>query len=95
MDLSSPTELALRFGFVFEDLYAQEGLARLDQVFLGHLQESNAPLHTRLLTARTHPEVLALKQQSELIIELAPHVEDFVGELFGISPEILSLAAQA
>ena len=80
MELSSPEELALHFGFVFEDLYAQQGLARLDQVFLDDLRESNAALHTRLLTARTHPEVLALKQRSELIIELAPHVEDFVGE---------------
>ena len=84
----------LRFGFAFEDLYAQEGLARLDRVFVERLRTSQAPLHDRLLTARTHLDVLSLKQQSELIIELAPHVEDFVGELFGISPEIAALQAQ-
>jgi hypothetical protein len=84
----------LRFGFAFEDLYAQEGLARLDQVFVEQLRHSHAPLHDRLLTARTHLDVLSLKQQSELIIELAPHVEDFLGELFGISPEIGALQAQ-
>jgi NADPH-dependent glutamate synthase beta subunit-like oxidoreductase/NAD(P)H-flavin reductase len=84
----------LHFGFVFEDLYAQDGLARLDRVFLDRLQASHAPLHTRLFTARTNPQVLTLKQHSELIIELAPYVEDFVGELFGISQEIQALQAQ-
>ena len=78
-------QLDLRFGLSFEDLYRQEGLARLDQTFLEQLQSANLSLSQRLADARSNPNALARKQQSDLIIELAPHVEDFIGELFGIS----------
>ena len=40
------------------------------------------------------PDALARKQQSDLIVELAPHVEDFIGELFGISADLRALQAK-
>ena len=87
-------QLTLRFGFSFEDLYRREGLVRLDAVFLEQLRASNGDLHTSLIEARLNPEALAAKKQSDLIIEVAPHLEDFVGELFRIESAVKSLQAR-
>src|ERR1700722_20595750 len=86
-------QIELGFGLRFEDLYAREGLLRLDRAFLDQLRATdpgvNAQLvHARADNARTH------KEQSELIIALAPHVEDFLGELFGIANEVHALQAR-
>ncbi|MEP6534771.1 MAG: pyridine nucleotide-disulfide oxidoreductase [Bryobacteraceae bacterium] len=87
-------QLTLRFDFAFEDLYQREGLVRLDTVFLEHLQAANCDLRARLMKARLNAEPLTRKQQSELIIEVAPYVEDFVGELFGIESAVKNLQAR-
>ena len=73
-------QLDLTFGFSFEDLYQRDGLVRLDGTFLEHLRASDPALFERLTAARSTPDALSRKQQSELIIELAPHLEDFIGE---------------
>jgi NADPH-dependent glutamate synthase beta subunit-like oxidoreductase/NAD(P)H-flavin reductase len=80
--------LSLSFGFRFEDLYSQEGLVRLDQQFLVYLRETDTSLEEQLKRVRSEPTALATKQKSELLIALAPHVEDFIGELFGITVEL-------
>ena len=72
----------MRFGFTFEDLYRRDALVRLDSVFLTHLKVTDEALHGRVLAARAEPESLTDKQSSDLIIDLAPHLEDFLGELF-------------
>src|SRR5271154_6404948 len=87
-------QLALAFGLAFEDLYARDGLLRLDAEFLAHLALADAGLHVRLLEARANPAALASKAVSELVISLAPHVEDFLGQLFRISKEIETLQAR-
>src|SRR5689334_13376169 len=87
-------QLDLRFGLSFEDLYHPQGLARLDEMFLEQLHAANPALAQRLLDARVNPSALARKQQSDLIVELAPHVEDFIGELFGISGDLRALQAK-
>jgi hypothetical protein len=61
-------QLDLRFGLSFEDLYRQEGLARLDQTFLEQLQSANPGLAQQLLDARANTSALARKQQSDLIV---------------------------
>jgi NADPH-dependent glutamate synthase beta subunit-like oxidoreductase/NAD(P)H-flavin reductase len=89
--------LRLAFGFSFEDLYNREALERLDSKFQEHLRAADPGLLEALLAARAAagtPEAAPRKQQSELIIALAPHVEDFVGELFGIEREIAELQAR-
>ena len=83
--------LSLPLGLVFEDLYSREGLLKLDAAFLSELEESAPALYARLLSARQNPPALARKQYSELIIELAPYLEDFIGHLFGIEPELREL----
>ncbi|MGA8028447.1 MAG: FAD-dependent oxidoreductase, partial [Bryobacteraceae bacterium] len=75
----------------FEDLYEREGMVKLDGIFLGELKATAHSLHARLLATREDPTSLDAKQQSELIIELAPYLEDFLGHLFGIEPELHEL----
>ncbi len=87
-------QLNLAFGFAFEDLYQRQGLARLDARFLEHLKAADPTLLDRLLAVRSNPAAEARKQQSELLLELAPHLEDFIGELFGIAPEMQALASR-
>ena len=84
----------LAFGFAFEDLYSREGLVRLDAAFCHFLGSSDAALLSGLIEARRDPAALTRKQQSELMIALAPHVEDFIGELFGITAEIHAARAR-
>ena len=84
-------ELLLRFGLAFHDLYQREGLLKLDAAFLAELAEHSLSLHAGLLAAREDQTTLTAKQRSELIVELAPHLEDFVGKLFGIDAELREL----
>ena len=86
--------LKLPFGLSFEDLYRRDGLLKLDGLFLEQLQETAPSLHNRLLSARENPPAVHTKDGSELILELAPYLEDFVGQLFGIDKELLQLQAR-
>jgi NADPH-dependent glutamate synthase beta subunit-like oxidoreductase/NAD(P)H-flavin reductase len=88
------TELALRHGLSFADLYERDGLVRVDRAFVGHLAESDAALHGRLMMARRDPDGLGHKAESDLLVELAPHVEDFLGGLFRIEEEVRALQAR-
>jgi NADPH-dependent glutamate synthase beta subunit-like oxidoreductase/NAD(P)H-flavin reductase len=83
--------LTLSFGFAFEDLYRHEGLACLDNEFLAHLKASAQELETRLAAARRDASALTAKERSELIIEIAPHLEDFLGALFHIESDLRAL----
>src|SRR6185503_8806146 len=85
---------AAGFGLAFRDLYRREGLARLDARFVEHLAATDAALAERLQAARAQPDALTAKQESGLLLALAPHVDDFVGRLFGILPQVRSLAAR-
>jgi NADPH-dependent glutamate synthase beta subunit-like oxidoreductase/NAD(P)H-flavin reductase len=85
---------SLQYGLSFHDLYARDGLARLDAAFVAWLKESNVEAHARLMAARTAPDALAAKDESNLLIELARPLEDFVGALFGVSTEVASLRAE-
>ena len=87
-------QLQLAFGFAFEDLYVREGLVRLDAEFCRHLQETDAAMFQTLTEARKDPGSFTRKQQSELMIALAPHLEDFVADLFGIAADVRALQAK-
>ena len=47
----------------------------------------------RLDAARSAPESLEPKAEAALLIALAPHLEDFLAQLFGIAPEVQALEA--
>src|SRR5580658_5099119 len=88
------TRCELGFGLQFEDLYARAGLLRLDAAFVDQLLGTDPGLHVQLIDARANPRARTDKERSELIIALAPHVEDFLGELFGITNEVQALEAR-
>jgi NADPH-dependent glutamate synthase beta subunit-like oxidoreductase/NAD(P)H-flavin reductase len=85
--------LKLGFGLSFDDLYATAGLARVDAAFLTHLATVDAALAARLATGRADPDALGRKAESELLLGLAPHVEDFLARFFGVAAEVTALQA--
>ncbi|EWY42699.1 FAD-dependent pyridine nucleotide-disulfide oxidoreductase [Skermanella stibiiresistens SB22] len=88
------TELSLGFGLTFSDLYEHAGLVRLDRRFVEYLGQGDGYLGDRLLAARACPGGLDPATESALLIDLAPHVDDFIGRLFGISRALGDLAAR-
>ncbi|HEX5613097.1 MAG TPA: FAD-dependent oxidoreductase [Burkholderiales bacterium] len=86
--------LRLSFHLSFEDLYSRAGLARVDAAFLGFLGEASGALRERLIAARRDPSALAAKEESDLLVALSPHVDDFVARLFGIEPAVRALSAR-
>jgi NADPH-dependent glutamate synthase beta subunit-like oxidoreductase/NAD(P)H-flavin reductase len=83
----------LGFGLRFNDLYEREGLARVDAAYLDFLGQGDAALRDRVVAARANPPAAA-KEESDLLIAAAPHVEDFMARLFGIEAEAQALAAK-
>ena len=86
-------DASLAHGFTFAELASREGLIRLDRLFLAHLAGADAPLHARLLAARAAPDALATKEESELILALGPHLDAWLGEVFGIAGALDAIAA--
>jgi len=82
--------MQLGFGIRFSDLCEREGLLRVDAAFLGFLGEADAALREKLVLARK--AVPSGKPESDLLVALAPHVEDFLARLFGIEAEARALA---
>src|ERR1700757_1606943 len=88
------TNLVLQHGLSFSDLYDRDGLVRLDQAFVAYLAETDVGLHDRLMTARRGPDAIERLDESNLLGGLAPHLEDFIGMLFGIAAEVRALQAR-
>ena len=65
--------MKLAFGIQFNDLYERSGLARVDAAFREFLAGADAALAERLAAARARPP--QAKEESDLLIALAPHVE--------------------
>ena len=89
--MKSGDTLSLSFGLQFDDLYTSEGLAKVDAAFQRFLESGDAALLPQLQAARIDPKALARKAESELILAIAPHLEDFLGDLFQIQKEIREL----
>lgn len=86
--------LQLAHDLSFQDLYTREGLLRLDHAFLDWLGNRDGGLHERLLAGRSAPSALGRQAEGDLMLELGPEVEDFVGGLFGID-DALARAREA
>lgn len=86
--MASPS---LSHGLGFTDLYDRAGLVRLDAAFVGWLKESHVEAHARLMAARANPDALADKDESNLLIELARPLEDFLASLFDVAAEAAEL----
>jgi hypothetical protein len=84
--------MQLAFGFRFNDLYERAGMLRIDTAFLAFLGEADGALRDKLTTARANPP--SGREESDLLVALAPHVEDFLAKLFDIEDEARALAAR-
>ncbi len=82
----------LASGFSFEDLHTPEGLERLDKAFLSSLAEGDTSLVLRLETARKNPP--SSLEESALLLDLAPYMEDFLSAFFAIEKEVASLQTE-
>jgi len=78
-------------GFSVADLYRREGLIRLDQIFLSQLAEADPQLHQQLVQARSHPADVTRAASTDLALRIAPQLEAFIGELFGVGAELAAL----
>ena len=85
--------LKLAYGLSFAELYERDGLVRLDAAFLDHLGAAESALRPQLEAARATAG-LDSRSESALILEIAPHLDDFLAELFGIQAEFRTLAAR-
>ncbi|MBC7161868.1 MAG: FAD-dependent oxidoreductase [Immundisolibacter sp.] len=94
MSRPAPAPLHLAFDLPAEILYDDAGLDRMDQSFVAWLAGSEPTLTERLLAGRRQPETLDDKAHSDLLVALAPHLEDFLGTLFGIGAEVRALQAR-
>jgi NADPH-dependent glutamate synthase beta subunit-like oxidoreductase/NAD(P)H-flavin reductase len=92
--VSTHTTPPLLPGLEFQDLYRRDGLLRVDAGFLADLEQTDAVLHQTLVEARSAEAPLPAKAESELLLALAPHVEDFIARLFGIEAEVRELAGR-
>ncbi len=89
-----PATLNSHYGVTFADLYTVEGAVRIDELFLAELTAADATLGERYAHARRSPETLGAKDEATLLIDVAPHVEDFLARLFGITAQVRALEAQ-
>ena len=83
--------LRLAHGLSFASLYTSEGVADVDRHFSAHLAAADPPLAERLVAARARPASLDRRAESDLLVAIAPHVEDFVAGLFGIEDAVRDL----
>lgn len=77
--------LSEKFGISFAELYDHQGLKKLDDLFLKHLNVNYPNEYHSLMLARS--ENLERLTQSNIIIAVAPLLEDFIVELFMIPKE--------
>ena len=86
--------MRLAHGFSIADLYRQESLERLDGIFLQRLALNDGALHGRLLTARSAPDDISKRDESALILAVAPVLEAFLIKFFGIAGAADALAGR-
>ncbi|MBF0249582.1 MAG: FAD-dependent oxidoreductase [Alphaproteobacteria bacterium] len=81
--------LTLGFGLTFEDLYDDVALARVDGAFLDRLPGG---LRDRLRAARADADGMETKAEADLLLDLAPHLDAFMGALFGIGDALAAVS---
>jgi hypothetical protein len=86
--------LNLAYGLTFADLHSIEGAARIDRAFCAHLAATDPSLGARLDAARQAPELLAARPEADLLLAVAPHLEDFLAALFDIGDAVRALEAR-
>ncbi len=78
--------------FEFADLHSSAGLAELDARFLATLKAQDASLHERLLAYRQGG--FTAQETSQLVLDGAPLLEQFIAELFQLEKPVAALTAE-
>jgi NADPH-dependent glutamate synthase beta subunit-like oxidoreductase/NAD(P)H-flavin reductase len=86
--------LSLQHGLTLTDLYATAGLRQLDEHFVSFLSKRELALSEQLQKARSDPAALTELAHSQLILALAPWLEEFLAQLFGIQVAVEQLQQQ-
>ncbi len=71
--------IELNFNITFEDLYSNSGLRIIDENFLDFLNTKNPTLMRDLIVGRENAHI-----SSELILHIAPYLENFIITLFNL-----------
>jgi hypothetical protein len=80
--------LNLSHNLTFDDLQTRKGLMKIDALFLDALQSENKSLYEQVTQGRAG----ALENfSSDLLLELAPYVQDFIGHLFSVEESLCAL----
>jgi len=87
-------ELQLAFDLSFADLYDDQALGRVDGAFIDELGALDADLNARLMAARQAPGNLNAKDEADLVLQLAPHVDAFIAKLFGVEAQLAALSGR-
>lgn len=82
------TNLQLKHDLSFDDLYSVDGLRQLDSYFIEKLLRTSPELCNRMLDARIARTPIFKLDESKLILEIAPHLEAFLADLFDISKAV-------
>jgi len=93
-DAPADVPLVLGFDIAFDSLYRRDGLKAIDDRFVEFLQQRNPELHDRLAAARAAPDAAVGKMEKDMVVDLAPVLDDFTAELFGIAAEVKALRAR-
>ncbi|MCP5369238.1 MAG: 2-polyprenylphenol hydroxylase [Rickettsiaceae bacterium] len=75
------------FGIKFEDFFSLSGLIKLDQSFLSYLSQQDFKLYAKYVHHRAEAQPASTLEISELLIEVAKYLEDFLVEIFCIETE--------
>lgn len=75
----------LGFGLTFADLHDLDGLKKLDKIFQNFLAEHG------IIMPNQREELIAGRDYSEFLINIAPIFDDFLAELFNIKQEVTNL----
>lgn len=88
--------LTLGMGLEFKDLYSTQGLKKIDQLFLNFLKEKDNTLWSELKESRNVGQAyIGQKPYSDLIVNIAPYLEQFIAKLFSLEKKIASLTEAA
>lgn len=74
-------------GFLYADLYLPNSLSKLHSLFLEDVASRNSDLHKRWETYVSGADILTPIQVSEILVNMAPYVGDFVARLFKVGEE--------
>ena len=84
--------LKLSHNLSFQDLYCSAGIGKIDELWLESLKRNSYSLYQALINMRLNHLPIDPKIESQLIIELAGHLEDFISQLFNIDAEVKEVA---